>query len=468
MHAARPVSPPEDTRRAGADAGERKAVGNPGDAAPAPAPRVLQLSKFYPPVMGGIETVAWELTEGLNRAGVVTDVLCSHHAREAVSEIVPGGYRVTRAGSLGRVLSTSIAPSMPGLLRRLQARYDLIHLHMPDPMAALAVWASRPRARLVVHWHSDVIRQRLAMHAYRHLQDWVLARADVVIATSEAYANSSDALRPWRHKVRVVPIGISDHRGATLPDVTAALRAKHAGKRVVFSLGRMTHYKGFDVLIDAAAALPDDCVVLIGGDGELLESLRRNVAARALDGKVQLLGHIPDHELASYFEACDVFCMPSTVRAEAYGVAILEAMVMGKPVVATDIPGSGVPWVNVHGVTGLNVPVKDAPGLAAALSRVLRDEALRTRLGAVARLRYSQELRAEVMTARTIGVYASIGVAVPGRRPDDEFAPTRPAAHGLEPADAVAMRPGVAPMPTPGAGPEPAIPRRAPSVEPTP
>ena len=67
-------------------------------------------------------------------------------------------------------------------------------------------------------------------------------------------------------------------------------------------------------------------------------------------------GHINDHELASHFEACDIFCMSSTVRAEAYGVAMLEAMMMGKPAVASDIAGSGVPWVNRHGETGLNVP----------------------------------------------------------------------------------------------------------------
>ena len=386
-------------------------------------PRVLQLSKFYPPIRGGIETVAWELTEGLNRMGVSTDVLCSHDARASVSDVGTAGYRVTRVGSLGRVLSTSIAPAMPATLKRMQAGYDLIHLHMPDPMAALAVALARPRGRLVVHWHSDVIRQRLAMHAYRHLQEWVLARADAVIATSDAYAESSEVLRRWREKVRVVPIGISDHRGSALPHVTDALRTRHAGRRIVFSLGRMTHYKGFDVLIEAAAHLPDDCVVLIGGDGERLAMLRRQVAARGLQHKVRLLGHVPDHELASHFEACDVFCMSSTVRAEAYGVAILEAMVMGKPVVATDIAGSGVPWVNVHGATGLNVPVSDPRSLADALRRLLDDAALRARLGAVARLRYTQELRAELMTMRTIRVYASLGVGVALAENDDERGP---------------------------------------------
>jgi glycosyltransferase involved in cell wall biosynthesis len=331
--------------------------------------------------------VAWELTEGLNRAGVRTDVLCAHHLARGVQERAPSGYRIRRAGSLGQVLSTSNVPSMPWHLARMAHQADIVHLHMPDPMAAAAFWTVRPRARLVVHWHSDVIRQRRALKAYEPLQDWLLARADAVVATSPPYAESSAPLRRWRDKVAVVPIGISDNRGSACSQKAAAIRQRYRGRRLVFALGRMTYYKGFDVLVEAAAALSEHCAVLIGGDGELLDHYRTMVARRGLAGKVHLLGHILDDDLASHFEACDLFCMSSTVRAEAYGVAILEAMVMGKPVVATDIGGSGVPWVNRHGETGLNVPAGDAPALAAALNRLLDDDALRARMGAAARRR---------------------------------------------------------------------------------
>ena len=375
------------------------------------AGQVLQLSKFYPPVMGGIETVAWEITEGVNRAGTATDVLCSHHTATTVVERAERGYRVVRASSWGRLLSTSVAPAMLGVLRRLRDDYDVIHLHMPDPMAAMAVCSTRPRGRLVVHWHSDVIRQRVAMHAYRHLQDWVLNRADAIIATSAAYAVSSEALRPFHDKVVVIPIGISDTRRGVCHETVESIRAQYPGKKIVFSLGRMTHYKGFDVLVRAANALPDDTVVLIGGDGDLLEDVRRDVIEHNLSGKVHVLGHISDHDLASYFEACDVFCMPSTVRAEAYGVAIVEAMSIGKAIVATDIAGSGVPWVNVHRESGLNVPVGNPVALAAALCSLLSDASLRRRYGTGARDRYEREFRAELMTERTIRLYEAIGVS---------------------------------------------------------
>jgi rhamnosyl/mannosyltransferase len=173
----------------------------------------------------------------------------------------------------------------------------------------------------------------------------------------------------------------------------------------------MTHYKGFDVLIAAAEALPDDSAVMVGGDGDLLDTFRRTVARRGLAGKVQFLGHIPDTELADHFQACDVFCMPSTVRAEAYGVAMVEAMAMGKPVVATDIAGSGVPWVNIHGQTGFNVPVGQSGPLASALMHLLGSSVLIQQLGAASRQRYLREFGAELMTRRTIDVYRRLMAA---------------------------------------------------------
>jgi rhamnosyl/mannosyltransferase len=355
--------------------------------------------------MGGIESVAWELTEGLNRLGVATDVLCSSLDRRSVHQVAGSGYAIARAGTLGMWMSTSIAPPMLPLLRRMAGQADIVHVHMPDPMAAAAVWAAGLRSALVVHWHSDVIRQRLALRAYEPLQNWLLRRANAIVATSPTYADSSQALAPWRDKVHVIPIGITDNRPAACSVKADTLRQRYGRRRIVFSLGRMTYYKGFDVLIDAASRLPDDCVVLIGGEGELLPDYQKLIAARGLGDKVHLLGHVRGADLPSHVEACDVFCMPSTVRAEAYGVAMVEAMVMGKPIVATDIAGSGVPWVNVHGLTGLNVPVREPAALAGALHELLADGDLRQRMGSAARQRYEAEFRAELMTQRMLELY---------------------------------------------------------------
>jgi glycosyltransferase involved in cell wall biosynthesis len=373
--------------------------------------KVLHISKYYPPVLGGIESVAWELVEGANAAGVRTDVLCSHQRPVTAREQAPAGYSITRAATAGTWLSTSMAPALVWELRRQQSRYDLIHVHMPDPMAAAAIWLSRPAAPLVVHWHSDVIRQRLALQLYEPLQTWLLQRAAAIVATSPPYAASSPPLSRWQHKVHVIPIGISDLAVQACSDRAADIRSRFAGRRLVFALGRMTYYKGFDVLIEAVGRLPEEVGLMIGGEGELLGRMQRLVDQKGLGGRVQLLGHVPDDHLASYFEACDVFCMSSTVRSEAYGVAMLEAMMMGKPVVATDIAGSGVPWVNQHALTGLNVPAGDANALAEALWRLLSSTELLSEYGQRARERYSREFTAGRMVDRTLGLYRELVTA---------------------------------------------------------
>jgi rhamnosyl/mannosyltransferase len=370
--------------------------------------KVLQLCKFFPPVAGGMESVVFELAEGLAGRGVEVDVLCADLGRQTVTERHAAGYRVTRAGAWGRLLATSVAPALFGEFRRARRGCDIVHVHMPDPLAALALWLAPPSARLVVHWHSDVVRQRIARIFYAPLQRWLLGRADAVIATSAAYAAASPWLRRWAGKTIVVPIGIGDNAGRRDAGAAEAIRQRFGNRRIVFSLGRMSPYKGFDVLIDAAARLPGHCVVVVGGEGELFERHRQNVVSRGLTEKIVFVGRISNEELPAYFEAAHVFCLASTLRSEAYGVVLVEAMAMGVPVVATDIAGSGVPWVNVSGVTGLNVPPGDSKALADALMTIIDNERLSEQFAAAARRRYLEYFTASAMVDSTLRLYQTL------------------------------------------------------------
>ncbi|HEX6705411.1 MAG TPA: glycosyltransferase [Albitalea sp.] len=381
--------------------------------------KVLQLCKFYSPVSGGMESVALELTEGLARRGFEMEVLCANTSMRTEIDAC-NGYTVTRAASLGRLLSMSVTPALlahAGMVRRA----DIVHVHMPDPMTALALWLARPCGKVVVHWHSDVVRQRFALQMYRPLQHWLLRRADALIATSRAYAEASPWLRGWRKKITVIPIGISDPSRPGDEAGAARLRERFGGRRIVFSLGRMTYYKGFDVLIDAAAMLQDDCVIIAGGEGELLLRHRDEVVRRGLAHKVAFVGPIPHDEIGAYFRAASVFCLASTQRAEAYGVVLVEAMAMGVPVVATDIPGSAVPWVNQSGVTGLTVPVGDAAALANAINAIVADDAYAARLGQAARKRYLQCLHAEAMVRETEQLYRRLMASDGTRHGQERF-----------------------------------------------
>lgn len=366
--------------------------------------KVLQLTKFYPPVRGGIESVSYELVTGLNALGIPTDVLCANTEIRTLRETGPAGEIIVRAASFGRLLSTSMAPALVGELRKLHSRYDVIHVQFPDPMANLALRLVTPRAKIVLHWQSDVINQKRVLKLYEPLQRWMLERADAIVTSSEAYAHASTWLAPYASKVLAIPLGIQDPPRAPETELQA-LRTRHAGRRLVFALGRMTYYKGFNVLLDAVQHLDSDTLVLVGGGGELLEPYRDEVKRRRLGDRIEFLGPLEQEQTLALFNGCDVFCLPSIVRAEAFGVVLLEAMAASRPVVTTDIPGSGVPWVNAHEVTGVNVPVSDPVALAAALRRLLADGALRERMGRASRERYLKLFTAERMVAATAELY---------------------------------------------------------------
>jgi glycosyltransferase involved in cell wall biosynthesis len=377
-----------------------------------PEMNVLQLCKFYPPVAGGMESVVHTLTEGLNRLGLRCDVLCAHVEPRTVRERAPLGFDIVRGASHGTLLSTSIAPALIGELRRLAPGRDVIHVHLPDPLTNLALWMTRPQARIVVHWHSDIVAQVRALKFYAPLQNWLLRRADAIVATSCAYARSSPWLVQHAAKVVVIPIGIPDPAGSApgrAPSSRAqALRAEFGGRDIVFSLGRMTYYKGFGVLIEAARHLPESAVVVVGGGGELLQAHRDAVEQAGLQDRIRFVGRIADEALPAYYEAASLFCLPSVARSEAFGVVLLEAMAHGKPVIATDIAGSGVPWVNLHGVTGLNAPPRDAAALAAALCAALSDRAGLERYAAAARTRYLELFTADTMVESTALLYRQL------------------------------------------------------------
>lgn len=364
--------------------------------------RVLQLGKFYP-VRGGVEKVMVDLMQGLAARGVQCDMLCA--GERGGTRVVSSGEhsRLICSRAWGKVAATMISPSMVTLLRGMCHRYDIIHVHHPDPMACLALRASGYKGKVVLHWHSDIAKQRMLLHLYRPLQDWLLRRADVIVGTTPVYLTSSPCLRPWQHKAVCLPIGIRP----VCPDARAVdgVRRQYGGRHIVFSLGRLVHYKGYRYLVEAARHLSDDYVVLIGGTGVLRDELQSLIDRWGVGHRVQLLGHVSDEQLPAYYGACRLFCLSSVQKTEAFGIVQLEAMSCGRPVVATRIPQSGVSWVNEHGVSGLNVEPCDAGALAQAITQVCTDGALYQSLAAGARRRYLGTFTLDKMIDNTLDIY---------------------------------------------------------------
>lgn len=363
--------------------------------------KILQLSKFYPPVFGGVEQVAWDISEGLYEYyKLPADVLCVNDKNKTETE--EHSYHITRAASLGTLYSTSMSFSFINEWRKVKDDYDIVHVHLPNPLAVLAIFIFRTKADIVLHWHSDIVKQKKLLKLFRPLQNWILRRAKKVIVTSPVYGEQSSCLSEYQHKIECIPIGIAADRLKYDPVLVERIKNQYAGKRIVFSLGRLIYYKGFEFLIEAARELPDDIIVLIGGKGELDHTLQALIEKNALQDKVYLLGGVPFSELGSYYQACDLFCLPSIHESEAFGVVQLEAMSFAKPIVSTNIPKSGVAWVNSDGVSGSIVPPADSHALAQGIIKVLNDK---ERLGASAKDRYEKEFTKEKMISHIFSLY---------------------------------------------------------------
>lgn len=368
--------------------------------------KILHIGKFYP-IRGGVEKVMLDITAGLSARGIDCDMLCASAA---------GGPRTVRLNphgsifavrTLRKMYATMISPAMIWRLRRIAGRYDIIHIHHPDPMAALALRLSGFRGKVVLHWHSDILRQKKLLRLFRPLQDWLIARADTIVGTSPAYIAHSPWLTGVQHKCVCVPIGI---RPIPMPDVekVEALRDSFPGKKIVLALGRLVGYKGFEFLVDSAQYLPDDYAIVIGGDGPLRESLQQRIDSQHLGDKVKLAGFVADEDLPVYFYASSLFCLSSVERTEAFGVVQIEAMSCGMPVIATEIPGSGVAWVNAHGRSGLNVPPRNPVALAAAIVAATASANMHRTYRRGARLRYEEIFTETDMLDNILNVYNTI------------------------------------------------------------
>ncbi len=363
--------------------------------------KVLHVGKFYPPYPGGIESHLQTLCEELSKSIEVEVLVASDRWRSERS--TQSGVEVVRLATALMLHGTPIVPLMAREMRR--ARPDVVHLHFPNPMAALACLMSRLDGPIVVTWHSDVVRQRRAAAAFAPLLSLLLRRCSAIIVGSTAYIETSAVLSSRRELCRVIPFGIRadafEHPDAAR---VAELRRRY-GERIVLGVGRLIYYKGFENLVRAMAGVR--ATALIAGDGPLGGTLADEAGRLGVADRVVLLGRVNDADLKACYHACDVFALPSVERSEAFGIVQLEAMACGKPVVNTRLD-SAVPHVSLDGLTGLTVPPGDPAALAAALNALLDDPARRAAMGAAARQRVREEFSAELMARRTLEVYREV------------------------------------------------------------
>ncbi|WP_442590775.1 glycosyltransferase [Pedobacter sp. AW31-3R] len=365
--------------------------------------KILQIGKFYP-IRGGVEKVMYDMMLGLAARNIYCDMLC------ATTEDHPGGIltinpyaKVIAIPTQIKFAATMIAPKMIVKLRQIAKDYDIIHIHHPDPMASLALFLSGYKGKVVLQWHSDILKQKMLLKLYGPLQDWLIKRADLITGTTPVYVKESPFLNQVQHKVDYIPIGVEPIN----PEASRVLliRQKYQGKKLILSVGRLVEYKGYEYLIRAAQHLDARHQVVIAGKGPLHDKLQELIMQLGVQDRVELIGFVSDEDLADYYGACDIFCLSSILKTEAFAIVQIEAMSCAKPLISTHIPGSGVSWVNAGGESGLIVALENSRALADAILTLSGNDEIYTQLSAGSLLRYQQLFTRNRMIDRCLELY---------------------------------------------------------------
>lgn len=369
-----------------------------------PPPKTLLLTDAD--VFAGTERHMLDLAHALAASEVQVRIACptpSPLAQRSEKQGV-GVISMPKRG----LIDFAAVKQMASLLRA--GELDIIHAHNGRTHLAAAMAISRAgRGACIATQHflspSRVSRKGPKAWLSSLAHGWVTRKTAKFIAISQAVKNEAVAREPATDaRIHVVLNGIRPPDASTLQS-SAAVRASlqlSADAPIVFCAARLQKEKDIQTLVaamEAVAAANPAVRCFIAGEGEEKAALEQRVRERGLENHVRLLGFRND--VLDLMQAADVFVLPSA--AEPFGLVILEAMSLGKPVIATR--AGGPCEIVEHEATGLLATPRDSADLAAAILRLMNDAALRRQFGAAGRQRFERHFTAQRMAAETLAVY---------------------------------------------------------------
>jgi glycosyltransferase involved in cell wall biosynthesis len=369
--------------------------------------RILHLGKYYAPYHGGMETVLQNQVEGLLEAGLSVRVLVAGTHNLDTGEYLKtsspqGNYNLLRAGNWGTWHSQPLTLNLFSLLRQQLSVFnpDLVHLHLPNPWA-VACWQMlgkiQKMPRLVIWHHADITRQQLGARLLHPMMDACRRQAKGIAVSTDALKEHSHELVNFVPKVKVIPFGIKDPEPREI--------SPKPGKSFLF-IGRLVAYKGLNVLIKAMTDVPGSELDIVGS-GPLLGPLKKQIRTLGLEDRVRIRGSQTPEELNDLLANCRALVLPSVTSGETFGMVQLEAMALGKPLIASDLP-TGVAEICRPEKTGLLVEPRSVSSLAAALGRCLYDDDLVADWGKQARKVFVQEYTRDMMITKLVDWYSGM------------------------------------------------------------
>lgn len=347
---------------------------------------------YFPDPPGGLQEAVRQIALATAREGVESRIFTLSPRPDPEVVDRPEGL-VVRCRSWAAPASCDLGgPAAFSRFAELARWADVIHYQFPWPFADLLHLAVRPSAPAVMTYQSDIVRQRWLGRIYTPLMQRTLNGMAAIVATSPAYARTSPALAAMADsgRLRVIPNGI-DEASCAKPlaeaqDIDIAQRYGLAAGRYFLFIGVFRYYKGLHILLEAARHA--GVTIALAGDGPERAALE-SMAAGLPPDRVRFLGQVTEAEKFALIRGCRALVLPSHLRSEAFGMVLVEAAMLGRPMISCEM-GTGTSFVNAHGETGWVVPPADPVELAGAMSRMERDDTLAQHYGESARRRYEQ------------------------------------------------------------------------------
>lgn len=371
---------------------------------------VLQFGKAFPPIkkLGGVEKVMEYFYYGLNESKIHCDVLGVNDRFKTEVDNYSNDGLVFRESLLFRAKSTFFSVSLIFKLLKIQNNYDIIHVHLPDPMALLALFITRPKSKIIIHWHSNILRQKYAYLIVKFFETWLLKRSDLILCTTPNYSINNHVLEPYKNKISYVIIGLNIDFLSLDKELETKINDKYESKNKLIYVGRFVYYKGIEYLVRAMSLVKSDCVLFLVGSGELREDIEELVNELDIKNKVVFLGELNDSDKFTYIKSSEMLVLPSIYKTEAYGIVQVEAMALGLPVLSTKIQGSGVDWVNKNDESGVIVAPENSEEMAEAIDKVFLNSDFRIKISKGAKNRYATLFTKEKMISELITKYKEV------------------------------------------------------------
>lgn len=364
--------------------------------------RVLHVYRtYFPDSRGGLEQTIRQISLATSKHGIANRVFTLSGAARA-EPLERTECTVYQSQLHLEIASCGISLTCWRRFSELYRWADIVHYHFPWPFADLLETFAAANKAVVVTYHSDIVRQRLLKAVYGPLMNRFLNAADAIVATSPNYLATSETLRRFADKTSIIPIGLDPE---TYPETKAGaeLAGKYGNDYYLF-VGVFRYYKGLHILLEAVADAPYDVVIV--GTGPIEPDLKRQASSLGLTN-VSFAGPVSDATKIDLLKGCKGIVFPSYLRAEAFGVTLLEGAMFSKPLISTEV-GTGTSHVNLNMQTGLVVEPGSPTALRDAMDKLHSDPQLATRLGRNARHRFDDNFTAKRMGERYVELYQKL------------------------------------------------------------